>query len=142
MVPVTLNNLPCRFLMQLDLGAVTTGVHGNPIQPYLEKHPALKAKLDTTRTFWMQAQKNAMLTHVVLKLGPVSFGPRDVGTFKNFGDLLTAATLADVHPVHIGTVAPDLFRVKCWLLTIRTNGFASRIRYQRRLSTRLFNPLS
>lgn len=112
MVLVTLDNLPHRFLMQLDLGAVTTVVYGNPIQPYLEKHPALKAKLDTTRTFRMQAQKNAMLTHVALKLGPVSFGPRDIGTFKNFGDSLTAATLAAAHPVHIGTVAPDLFQGK------------------------------
>lgn len=109
-VPVTLDNLPRKFNMQLDLGAVNTMVYGNPIAPYLEKYPALKAKYDTTRTFYIQSQKNGKLVGVTLKLGKVDFGPRDLGYFKNFGDKPPGKTLADKDEVHVGTLAPDLFQ--------------------------------
>lgn len=109
-VPVTLDNLPHKFKMQLDLGAVTTHVYGNPMAPYLAKYPALSNKLDTTRTFYIEGQKNPKLVGVKLKLGTVSFGSRDLGYFRKFGDKLTAKTLTDKTEVHVGTIAPDLFQ--------------------------------
>jgi hypothetical protein len=109
-VPVTLDNLPHKFKMQLDLGAVTTVVYGNPIAPYLAQYPALKARFDSTRTFRIQGQKNGKLVGVGLKLGAVDFGARDLGYFKNFGDKRTASALADKAEVHVGTLAPDLFQ--------------------------------
>jgi hypothetical protein len=109
-VPVTLDNLPHKFKMQLDLGAITTVVYGNPIAPYLAQYPALKARYDTTRTFRIEGQKNGKLVGVRLKLGAVDFGVRDLGYFKNFGDKRTAKTLADKAEVHFGTLAPDLFQ--------------------------------
>lgn len=109
-VPVSLDNLPHKFNMQLDLGAITTVVYGNPIAPYLAKYPALQAKYDTTRTFYIQSQKNGKLVGVNLKLGPVDFGTRDLGYFKNFGDKPAAKALATKAPAHIGTLAPDLFQ--------------------------------
>ncbi len=109
-VPVTLDNLPHKLKMQLDLGAITTVVYGNPIAPYLEKYPALKAKYDTTRTFRIQSQKNGTLVGVRLRLGKVDFGPRDLGYFKNFGEKRTDKTLSDEAGVHVGTLAPDLFQ--------------------------------
>ena len=111
-VPVTLDNLPHKFNMQLDLGAVTTVVYGNTIAPYLEKYPALKAKMDTTLTFRIQSQKNVKLAGVALTLGGVSFGRHDIGYFKNYGDSLTATALARQDEVHVGTLAPDLFQGK------------------------------
>lgn len=115
-VPVTIDSLPHKFNMQLDLGAVTTVVYGNSIAPYLEKYPALKAKMDTTRTFRIQSQKNAKLAGVRLALGGVPFGAHDVGYFKNYGDKLTAAALARRGEVHIGTIAPDLFQDKVLII--------------------------
>ncbi|TVT42569.1 hypothetical protein FNT36_00250 [Hymenobacter setariae] len=109
-VPVALDNLPHKFKMQLDLGATTTVVYANPLAPYLPKYPALTAKLDTTRTFYIQSQKNPKLVGVKLKLGAVDFGLRDLGYFRNFGDKLTAKTLTDKTEVHVGTIAPDLFQ--------------------------------
>ncbi|MGI4875620.1 MAG: hypothetical protein ACRYFX_31070 [Janthinobacterium lividum] len=109
-VPVTLDELPHQFKMQLDLGAVNTMVYGNAMQPYLKKYPALQARLDTTRTFRIQNQKNPELVGVNLKVGKVDFGPRDLGFYRNFGDSLTAKTLADKAEVHVGTLAPDLFQ--------------------------------
>jgi hypothetical protein len=109
-VPISLDNLPHKFKMQLDLGAVTTQVYGNAIAPYLEKYPALQAKFDSSRHFYIQNQKNGKLVGVNLHLGKVDFGVRDLGYFKNFGDKLTAKTLADKREVHVGTLAPDLFQ--------------------------------
>lgn len=109
-VPVSLDNLPHQFNMQLDLGAITTMVYGNPIAPYLAKYPALHAKFDTTRTFYIQSQKNGQLVGVRLHLGKVDFGARDLGFFKHFGDSLTPQTLANKAEVHVGTIAPDLFQ--------------------------------
>jgi hypothetical protein len=91
-------------------------VYGNTIAPYLEKYPALKAKIDTTRTFRIQSQKNVKLAGVALALGGVPFGRRDIGYFKGYGDSLTAATLARPDEVHIGTIAPDLFQDKVLII--------------------------
>lgn len=109
-VPVTLDNLPHRFKLQLDLGATTTVLYGNTLAPYLAAYPALQAKFDATRTFTIQSQKNGKLVGVRLKLGSVSFGRRDIGLFKQYGDSLTAATLRDTAEVHAGSIAPDLFQ--------------------------------
>lgn len=109
-VPVALGGLPHKFKMQLDLGALNTTVYGNAIAPYFAQYPAFKAKLDTTRTFRIQNQKNPLLVGVGLKLGSVDFGPRDLGYFKGFGDQLTTKTLTNKAEVHVGTIAPDLFQ--------------------------------
>ena len=109
-VPVTLAELPQQFKMQLDLGAINTMVYGKTLAPYLARYPALAARLDTTRVFYAQNQKNPELVGVRLKLGKVDFGPRDLGYFRNFGDSLTAKTLATKAAVHVGTLAPDLFQ--------------------------------
>jgi hypothetical protein len=91
-------------------------VYGNTIAPYLEKYPALKAKIDTTRTFRIQDQKNVKLVGVALTLGGVPFGLHDVGYFKNYGDSLTSAALARQDEVHIGTIAPDFFQNKVLII--------------------------
>lgn len=115
-VPVTLDNLPHRFKLQLDLGALNTVLYGNTLAPYLAAYPALKAKFDPTHTFTIQSQQNGMLVGVNLKLGNVSFGRRDIGLFKGYGDSLTAATLRDTAEVYAGSIAPDLFQHQVLIL--------------------------
>jgi hypothetical protein len=110
LVPVTLDNLPHKLEMQLDLGAVTTMVYGKSLAPYLTRYSALQAKFDTTQSLYIQSQKNGKLLGVDLRLGEVDFGSRNLGFFKNFGDSLTAEALAATKPVHVGTIAPDLFQ--------------------------------
>ncbi len=115
-VPVTLDNLPHQFKMQLDLGAVNTMIYGNPVAPYLAKYPALQAKFDSTHAFRIQNQKNGQLVGVRLHLGKVDFGRRDLGFFKGFGDKLPAKALADKAQVHIGTIGPDLFQSRVLII--------------------------
>jgi hypothetical protein len=111
-VPVTLDNLPHKFSMQLDLGAVTTVVYGNSIAPYLDKYTDLKNKIDTTLTFWMQNQKYSKFRNVHLKLGPVSFGNTNIGLFNDGGDIILNDSIYTNSEKLIGTIAPDIFQDK------------------------------
>jgi hypothetical protein len=115
-IPVTLDSLPHKFNMQLDLGATTTVIYGNSIAPYLDKYNDLKSKTDTTLTFWIQSQKNFKFKNVALKLGSVSFGNIDIGLFKNFGDSISTDSANTISEKHIGTIAPDIFQNKVLII--------------------------
>lgn len=115
-IPVTIDNLPHRFNMQLDLGAGTTNIYGNSIEPYLKIHPELKNKIDTSLTFLIQGQTNFKFRDIDLKLGSVSFGAKDIGCFKNFGDKIPVDSISNLSEKHIGTIAPDLFQGKILII--------------------------
>jgi hypothetical protein len=115
-VPMSIDNLPHNFNMQLDLGAIETVIYGNSISPYLEKYPKLKSKIDTSLTFWMQNQKNFKFKNIDLKLGSVSFGSNNIGHFKNFGDDIPRDSIMTKSEKHIGTIAPDLFQDKVLII--------------------------
>lgn len=115
-VPVRIENLPHKFEMQLDLGAVTTVVYGNTIRPYLDKYELLQSKLDTALVFWIQNQKNYMLNNIDLKLGKEAFKNIKVGLFKNYGDSMTSDSIKSPTVKHIGTIAPDLFKDKILII--------------------------
>ena len=110
MVPVSFQYLPYKFNMQLDLGAVNTVLYGNTWEAFAESHPELKEKLDSTLTFLIQGKKNYKLRDIELSLGEVSFGKRNIGYFKEFGDSITIDSIGPGTEVRIGTIAPDLFQ--------------------------------
>ena len=115
-IPVSVDDLPHKFNMQFDLGAINTMFYGNSIKPYLEKYSNLKSKTDTTLTFRAQSQTHFMLKDVSLKLGNVSFGKRNIGNFRNFGDEIPKDSLMTKSEKHIGTIAPDLFQNKVLII--------------------------
>lgn len=115
-IPVTVEDLPHKFNMQFDLGAINTMFYGNSIKPYLEKYNTLKSKIDSTLTFRAQSQTNYMLKDVLFKLGNVSFGKRNIGNFKNFGDEIPKDSVMSKTEKHIGTIAPDLFQNKVLII--------------------------
>ncbi|HEV2482400.1 MAG TPA: hypothetical protein VGS79_22200 [Puia sp.] len=107
-IPVEIGNIPRRFTMQLDLGADVTVLYGHSIDPFLDRHPNLKAKIDTSFHFQMQGQQTAGLRQLPIRLGAVSFGNRNIGYLKNFGDSVLPEAL-DKEPM-VGTIAPDFFQ--------------------------------
>jgi hypothetical protein len=115
-IPVSLDKLPHRFNMQFDLGAVNTVVYGNSFKAFLAKYPDLNAKIDTSLKFRIQSQTNYMFKNVAFKLGRVSFGNRNIGYFKNFGDDIAADSVNTKSEKHIGTIAPDLFLNKILII--------------------------
>ncbi len=115
-IPVTLDNLPHKFNMQLDLGATTTVIYGNSIKPYLDNYRELKNKIDTTLKFRIQSQTNYKFKNITLKLGDVNFGERNIGHFKDFGDDIPKDSINTKIEKHIGTIAPDLFENKILII--------------------------
>lgn len=115
-IPVSVDKLPHKFNLQLDLGATNTVFYGNSINSYLEKYSNLKSKIDTTLTFRIQSQTNYKLKNVELKLGKVNFGKINIGIFKNFGDEIPKDSINTKTEKHIGTIAPDLFQDKILII--------------------------
>jgi hypothetical protein len=115
-IPVTLDNLPNKMNMQFDLGAYETMIYGNSIKPYLTKYSELNNKIDTTLKFRVQSQTNYKFRSVALKLGNVSFGSRNIGHFKNFGDNIPEDSINTLTEKNIGTIGPDLFENKVLII--------------------------
>lgn len=115
-IPVTLDNLLNKINMQLDLGAYETVIYGNSIKPYLEQYSELNNKIDTTLKFRIQSQTNYKFRNVALKLGTVSFGNRNIGHFKNFGDNIPKDSINTSTEKSIGTIGPDLFENKVLII--------------------------
>lgn len=109
-IPITLDNLPNKFKMQLDLGATVTIIYGNSIKPYLETYAELKNKVDTALKFNMQSQTNFKIKNLELKLGCVNFGERNIELFKGFGDNISNDSIHSKSEKLIGSIAPDLFK--------------------------------
>lgn len=115
-IPVTIDKLPHKFNLQLDLGAINTVFYGNSINPYFEQYKELKNKIDTTLKFRMQSQTNFKLKNVELILGKVNIGKINIGIFKNFGDEIPKDSVNTKSEKHIGTIAPDVFQDKILII--------------------------
>ena len=111
-IPVSIDGLPHKFNMQFDLGAVTTVIYGNSIAKYLDKYSGFNNKIDSTKSFIINGQKNPMFKNVGLNLGNVSFGERNIGYFKDYGEPIPTDSIYTSTKKHIGTIAPDLFKDK------------------------------
>jgi hypothetical protein len=111
-IPVSIDGLPHKFNMQFDLGAVTTVIYGNSIAKYLDKYSGFNKKIDSTKSFIINGKKNPMFKNVGLSLGNVSFGERNIGYFKDYGEPIPIDSIYTSSEKHIGTIAPDLFKDK------------------------------
>ena len=123
-IPVRIDDLPYKFTMQFDLGAVTTNFYGNSLNPFLEKYPLLNNKLDTTKTIWMQNKENPMFCNIDLQLGDVVFKKINVGLFTNYGDDYSLDSIDSETEIHIGTIASDLFQEKILIIDYKSNRLA------------------
>ncbi|MEF9987325.1 MAG: hypothetical protein RSC28_09205 [Bacteroidales bacterium] len=117
-VPVKIDELPVGFTMQLDLGTQDTQFYGNPIKPFLAKYPSLANKLDS-----IYQKQNLIFRDVNLQMGGASF-LFDVWHRIDFGEEIPQEILPSKAPIHIGTIAPDLFKDKILILDYKRTRFA------------------
>ena len=115
-IPVGIENIPARFNMQFDLGAVRTVIYGNSIAPYLDAYPELEKKIDPSKTFLIQGENNPMFAGMSLQMGGASFDGLDIGYFKSYGGTLSREDLLSDTEKHIGTIGPDLFQGKILII--------------------------
>jgi hypothetical protein len=100
LVPVVMNALPYRFVMQLDTGASRTVVYENTLEPFLERHPEMKDRLDPAFGRYI---------NVDLVMGGLELKKINIGIMKNYGSRLTESRIAENRPLRIGTIGADLF---------------------------------
>jgi hypothetical protein len=113
-IPVTIDDLPHNFMMQLDLGAIRTTFYGNTIDSYCEEYNSLRTQLDSTYNF-----KN-----INLQLGTVKFNNIDVEYMKDFGEEISKDSLCSKTPKLVGTIAPDIFQNKILILDYKSSRLA------------------
>jgi hypothetical protein len=106
-VPVEIGGIPCKLIMQLDLGTYSTVFYEKALKPFLEKYPSLNQKWDFP-----------LFRNVDLKLGEVVFEGIDVGLYKNI-----------IHPdaakfeeeIEIGAIGADLVQNKVVVIDYKSN---------------------
>ena len=123
-IPVTIDDLPHKFNMQLDLGAGTTNFYGNKIKPYLEKYPSLKAKIDPTIRNPFGDKYYDMFTNIDLHLGDVTFDNIHVLHYDKYGSEIPEDSIYTETEKQIGTIAPDLFRNKILIIDYKQQRLA------------------
>lgn len=117
-IPVRIEGIPDAFSMQLDLGTTQTQFYGNSLKPYLNDYPALAAKLGP----FVRA-RNAIFRNVDLRLGKVGM-QIDVWHRANFGEKLSGDAILSDEPVHIGTIAADIFQDKVLMIDYKSRRIA------------------
>ena len=100
-VPVKIDELPCKFTMQFDIGTYSTGFYLNTLRPFLDKYPSLKNKLDTTKYH---------LQNIDLQIGNITFKDIDMVTYLTFDKEQSLDSINPETEIHIGTIAADLFQ--------------------------------
>lgn len=123
-LPVTIDELPHKFSMQFDLGAINTVFYGNSLNPFLEKYSSLNNKLDTINTFWMQGQECPIFSNVDLMLGKVNFKNLDIGLYPNFGNEYFFDSISPETKIHIGTIGADIALNKILIIDFNSNKIA------------------
>lgn len=108
-IPVKIEDLPCDFTMQLDLGVEQTVFYGNSIDSYLEEFTSLADKY-----------QKPMFSNVSLHMGSVKFKGIDVGYYTDFGEEISKDSLYSKTPKHIGTIASDIFRNKILVIDYKS----------------------
>lgn len=105
-VPVTIDNMEHRFVMQFDMGSDATIIYGKTFNAYVKENPSLKLKVDDT------ASGGARLRNAELKAGDHSFGTRNLVYNKDHGNHVGKRAMKQAGGVLIGTMGTDMFAGK------------------------------
>jgi len=125
-IPVTIEELPYKFIMQFDLGAHATCLYEAPLKPFLDKYTSLSNKLDTTKIIYINGEQ-PMFTGINIRLGKVAFDSIDVGLYRNIGwkiNIINIDSIDSEKEIHIGTIGADLFQNRVLIIDYKLNRLA------------------
>ncbi len=112
-IPLKIENLPYNFCGQLDLGATTTLIYENSFKPFLQKHPSVLQKLDTTiNPYYLNGIKSYFLKNLNLQLDKTFYLNKNIALVPNYGDEIPTDSIYTESQKLVGTIAPDLFQGK------------------------------
>jgi hypothetical protein len=115
-IPVAIDNMHHKFVMQFDLGADHTVIYENPVKPYFHRKDNLESKRDTSLSFFWNNTKNYTFRNVGLKLDKVSFGNRNIGCLKDYGQKRRRVSLLAFFAKMAGTIGTDIFQDKILII--------------------------
>lgn len=114
LIPLKIQDVPGKFVVQFDLGADFTMFYGNTIKPYLDKYTALSSKLTNEDEYqW--------LTNTTLSLNKILFKGRKIFIRKDYGDEMTSDSVLTNTTKFIGTIGADFFQNKVLVIDYKKN---------------------
>lgn len=116
-IPVSIDDLPYRFYMQLDLGVRYSKINKNSIAPYLIKHTELEEKRQ------MIFDGVYVFKSLLLKLDQVSFGLTDLKQYDPQKEVVSDSIDPNFEK-RIGTLGTDLFSDKVLIIDYRNQRLA------------------
>lgn len=121
-IPLKIEKLPYNFCGQLDLGATTTLLYENSFKAYLQKHPSVLQKIDSSiAPHYVNGRKSFFFNNFVLQLDQTLYLNQKIALVPNYGDEIPVDSVNTQSQKLIGTIAPDLFQGKILVIDFRAN---------------------
>ncbi|WP_282126591.1 hypothetical protein [Marinifilum flexuosum] len=121
LLPVQIDNLPNRFLMQLDLGSNQTVIRGNTIGSFYQKYPDLKSKLDTINLCKVQTHECPHINDLNVKIGGVFDCNVNAACFQGYGVKVPVDSLSTEVEILIGSIGVDALKNKILIIDYPNN---------------------
>ncbi|PXY02269.1 hypothetical protein DF185_06375 [Marinifilum breve] len=112
LLPVQIENLPNRFLMQLDLGSTQSVIRGNTIGSFYQKYPDLKRKLDTINLCKFHMRECPQINNLDIKIGDVFDCNVNAASLQGYGVKVPVDSLSPEVEILIGSIGTDVLKGK------------------------------
>jgi len=140
-IPASVDGISHNFVMQLDLGAITSMLYGNTVESLPDLSADLVPKTDTVSGFYIKGVKHPIYKGVCLKLGSVSMEKMAIGCHKGYGGAVHKDSINSTALRYIGTIAPDLFADKVLIIDYPNRRIAVASSLPKSFSKAEFQPL-
>lgn len=121
LLPVQIENLPNRFLMQLDLGSNQTVIRGNTIGSFYQKYPDLKSKLDSINLCKVQTHECPHINDLNVKIGGVFDCNVNAACFQGYGVKVPVDSLSPEVEILIGSIGTNVLKDKVLMIDYPNN---------------------
>lgn len=121
LLPVQIENLSNRFLMQLDLGSTQTVIRGNTIGSFYQKYPELKSKLDTINLCNVQRHECPQINNLNIKIGGVFDCNVNAACLQAYGVKVPVDSLSPEVEILIGSIGTDVLKDKVLIIDYPNN---------------------
>jgi hypothetical protein len=108
-LPVTIDDIPRKLMMQFDLGANVSLFYRNALAPFLEAYPSLAGKLDRIEDF-------PCFYPISLGFGDFVLDELRIFQLEDFGEQVLAEDLDSDKSIDIGTIGSDVFQDKILII--------------------------
>ncbi len=114
LIPLKIEGVPNKFVVQFDLGADLTMFYGNTLKPYLDKYKLLSSKV-------INEDEYQWLTNTTISLNNVLFRGKKIFIRKDYGDEMTADSVLTSTTKFIGSIGADFVQNRILVIDYKKN---------------------